>query len=567
MRIIDYINVIGLMLGALAIAFALVNNTRYCCDRGSADSSRNTYVFLSVIMIVAAFMRLYRLGNIPYGLQQDEASLGYDAFCLATKGIDRNGYPYPIYPITWGCGGGSPLMIYLNVLIIKFFGTGVVKLRLLPAVLGIATVPLFFFSLKESFSEKTALAGAAFLALCPWHVILSRWSLDSNVMPFFMLLAMYLFMRGVGSGRTLTLACSAAMYAVCMYCYGSANIVVPIHLILISVYLLIKRKIRFNQLIISVLSFAIVFLPLGIFYAVNYLGVPEILTGVVSFNKFTASRTGEVFMSGEGSLFKQILGNLKVLIKLMTVGDETDLVCHYIPEFSTLFKFTFPVTFLGILLGVRDFKRGAFRETISKENAANALWLSMLLSCAILGAVIEIDISRMVMIFLPLIYFFVKGCEYIYINSKRMGTCLAALTLAAGLLFARDYLVKFNQLTQDIFMPGYGEAIARAYEIAGDDRPIHSTYEGLSAPFVLALYYTDYDPEKFYTTVEYKDPEDEFRIARSFGNFYFGDIPENISEVERKDTLYVVYDYELERFSNYADYRIEDFGKYHVVYD
>ncbi len=577
MRIIDYINILGLILGIAAIAFAIISFKRYGCEvENNGDHSignkKSTYIFLSIIMIIAAFMRLYRLGGVPYGLQQDEASLGYDAFCLATKGIDRNGYPYPIYPITWGCGGGSPLMIYLNVISIRLFGTGVVKLRLLPAILGIGTVFLFFHILRESFDERAALFSAAFLALCPWHVILSRWSLDSNVMPFFMLLAMFVFIKGIRSGKTIIYCLSAALYGICMYCYGSANIVIPIHLVLISIYCLVKGKISAGQLVASALTFVVICLPLGIFYAVNYLGVPEILTGVVSFNKFTASRTGEVFLSREGSILPQIAQNLKTLLKLLTFGDDSDMTCHYIPGFSTLFKYTFPITFFGIWGSIAVSEKDPGQKTMNDktecgtEKTINALWLSMLISCLILGAVISVDISRMVMIFLPLIYFFTKGLDFIFKNARKAGICVAALLLASAVLFSKDYFQRFNGITGDIFMPGYGEAIARAYELAGDEKPIFSTYEGLSAPFVLALYYTDYDPDKFYSTVEYKDPMAEFRIARSFGNFYFGDIPESISQEEYKDTLFVVYDYELERFTDGADCRVEDYGNYHVVY-
>ena len=558
MRIIDYINIIAILLCIAAVFMAVLGRKKVY---GQSFSGKKTYAILVVIVAVAAFLRLFRLGAVPYGLQQDEASLGYDAFCLATKGIDRNGYPFPIYPITWGCGGGSPLLIYINALVIKFFGTGVVKLRLIPAIFGIATVYLFFVTLRENFGNKASLAGAAFLAVCPWHMILSRWSLDSNVMPFFMLLAMYLLMLGVKKNSTAILCLSSVVYSLCMYCYGSANIVIPIHLVLISLYLLIKKKISVKQLVLAVLSFILVFLPLLIFYAVNYLGVPEILTGVVSFNRFTASRTGEVFMSADEALIPHIWQNLKTLVKLMTVGDEADMTCHFIPGFSTLFKFTFPVTFLGIIISITDLIGS------KAEKYVNAIWLSMLLACVFLGMMIEIDISRMVMIFLPLIFFFVTGCGYIWRNAHKMSFVIGALVVVTSALFIRDYFGKFNGLNEQIFMPGYGEAVKRAYEIAGDDRPVYSTYEGLSAPFMLALYYTDYDPVKFYTTVEYKDANDEFRIARSFGNFYFGDIPENASKAEPEDTLYIVYDYELEQFSNDADYKIEDFGKYHVVYD
>ena len=73
---------------------------------------------------------------------------------------------------------------------------------------------------------------------------------------------------------------------------------------------------------------------------------------------------------------------------------------------------------------------------------------------------------------------------------------MGVLVIATG-LFVKDYFLEFNDMTSGIFMPGYGEAAKRAYEIAGDEKQIYSTYEDLSAPFMLALYYTDYDPVKF----------------------------------------------------------------------
>ena len=249
MRIIDYYNYIATAACAVIGAAAVII---YKKEKRASEakevkeakelSAKAAYIALTVILLLAAALRFIGLGSIPAGLQQDEASLGYDAFAIAKYGVDRNGFAYPIYPITWGCGGGSPLMIYINVLTIKLFGTGVVKMRLLPAVLGIATVGVFYLILKEVFgSYKKALFGAAFLAICPWHIILSRWSLDSNIMPFTLGLSVYLFILGIKTDKTLIYCLSAASYALCMYSYGSATIVVPIHLLLISIYCLKKK--------------------------------------------------------------------------------------------------------------------------------------------------------------------------------------------------------------------------------------------------------------------------------------------------------------------------------------
>ncbi|MBR5115792.1 MAG: hypothetical protein IK096_01885, partial [Lachnospiraceae bacterium] len=98
---------------------------------------------MALLFITGAALRFVRLGAIPAGLNQDEASIGYDAWTLLHYGVDRNGYRLPVYPITWGSGGGSPLMIYLAVLSTALFGRNVASLRFFPAFLGSLTIALF----------------------------------------------------------------------------------------------------------------------------------------------------------------------------------------------------------------------------------------------------------------------------------------------------------------------------------------------------------------------------------------------------------------------------------------
>ncbi|WP_026516305.1 ArnT family glycosyltransferase [Butyrivibrio sp. MC2021] len=595
MRIIDYYNYIAtavcIGIGAAAVViFSKSGNARGRKKESYSWENGIIYLLLAVIVLVASFLRLYKLGEIPLGLQQDEASIGYEAYALARYGIDRNGYPYPVYPITFGCGGGSPLLIYVNMFATKLFGTGVYGLRLIPAVCGILTVVLFFFSLREGFrhgkydtSRNTiALCGAAFLAVCPWHVILSRWSLDSNIMPFVLCLATLLFMIAVRKHSTVMYALSAAVYAVCMYTYGSATIVIPLTLLFALVYCLKKRAITVGQLLISGAVFLVIFMPLLVFYGVNYLGLPEIHTGFFTVNRFTASRTGEVFLKFDGTLPAQLFNNIKSFISIVTFGDDSDMLCHFIPGYSTLFEFTFPITFLGVVVSFKEVFQG-FNSVTRRDNSyertmnlgqtseddsrtINVIWNSTLAACIILSLLITADISRMVMIFLPLLFFFVKGLAFVSEQSQKLASAVLILVMIASCAFVRDYFRLYNDNTESIFMPTYGEAIKRAYEIAGDDHPVYSTYEGLSAPYMIALYYTQYDPAKFAETVVYREPDAEFRIAESFGNFTFADLPENILEKQYFDTVFVVADSELSVFKGKDNYVVENRGKYSVVY-
>ena len=601
MRIIDYYNYaaaaayIGIIVAALFIGFkgkraagdgsSLKGNDRVGGAARSFVGDRVAAVLFVVVMAIAAAIRLIGLKTVPYGLQQDEASIGYDAYCLATYGIDRNGYSWPVYPITWGCGGGSPLLIYLNVISISLFGTGIVKLRLIPAMCGVLTVVLFYLILRLIFREKSyrnevSLFGAFFLAICPWHVILSRWSLDCNIMPFNLMLAQYLFLLGEKKKSTLLYALSAAAFAVCMYSYGAATIVVPVFLLIMCICALKDKLLSVKQLVISFAVFMVVFAPLLLFYCVNYLGLPEIVTPYFCVNKFTAARTGEAFISFDGNLSGKILGNLKSMVKAATVGDDTHTLAHYYPGYAALYVFTFPVTALGFVLSLLETMHISMNVDVngvkkrvavggdddSIARAGNAAFLALTFANALLLMVIIPDTSRMVMAFIPFIYFYIKGAAFVAERSKTLFAAVAVIVAVAAMSFSKDYFRDYNHWATSIYMPGYGEAIARAYEIAGDETPIISTYDGLSSPFMLALYYTNYDPRGFYTTVEYKDPYAEFRVAKSFANFTFG-LPEDFTPGEGAyaGSVYVLSNAEVGALNSDA-FTIEQYSGYCVVY-
>ncbi|MDO8610433.1 MAG: hypothetical protein Q7R95_07830, partial [bacterium] len=54
-------------------------------------------VFLFVgIILLAGFLRLYKLGEVPGSLDWDEASIGWNAYSLLKTGTDEYGKAWPV---------------------------------------------------------------------------------------------------------------------------------------------------------------------------------------------------------------------------------------------------------------------------------------------------------------------------------------------------------------------------------------------------------------------------------------------------------------------------------------
>ena len=161
MRIIDYYNiVVSILTVGIALFFlgkkvvrqkggypeqaaADYRPTRFFVQKEKDRLSAPGLVCFFLVFALGCFLRFYHLTTLPDGLNQDEASIGYEAFSLAFYGVDRYGNPFPVYPITWGSGGGSPLLIYLTALSFKLFGVSIFVLRGTVAFFGCLTLPLF----------------------------------------------------------------------------------------------------------------------------------------------------------------------------------------------------------------------------------------------------------------------------------------------------------------------------------------------------------------------------------------------------------------------------------------
>ena len=157
--------------------------------------SRYLRIFLLIVILVAAFLRLVDIGENPPGFFRDEADKGYTAYCLLKTGKDLAGHTWPLFVKSLSVYT-SGIYQYTLIPFIALGGLNESIVRLPAALVGIATVLLTFLIGRKLYDEKVGLLAAIFLTFSPWHLVFSRWANQGIFLPLLVLLGLYFFLSG-----------------------------------------------------------------------------------------------------------------------------------------------------------------------------------------------------------------------------------------------------------------------------------------------------------------------------------------------------------------------------------
>ena len=177
-------------------------------------------LLFAVFLAVGIGARVWRFGAVPGGINQDEAFAAYEAYSILRTGLDTSGYPFPVYLTAWGSGMNA-LESYLMMPFIALFGLEAWAVRLPQLIVAVLSLIAAYDVMKRLIDRWAALCGLFLLAVCPWHILLSRWGLESNLAPGFLLFGLCFFLRGLEDHRFFLL--SALMYGLSLYIHGSDN--------------------------------------------------------------------------------------------------------------------------------------------------------------------------------------------------------------------------------------------------------------------------------------------------------------------------------------------------------
>jgi 4-amino-4-deoxy-L-arabinose transferase-like glycosyltransferase len=176
----------------------------------SAHTSPSHRWALLLVLLTAAVLRLWQLGDAPPGLYRDEAYNGLDALEVLAGN-------HSLFFVA--NNGREPLYIYLTSLSVLLFGQTVWALRLSAAIIGIVTTALTYRLAAGWFGRRTGLLTAWLWAVTLWPVHLSRIGLRVILLSLFLALVFWLGTEAYRRRHNYLWLLAGLVYGAAFYTY------------------------------------------------------------------------------------------------------------------------------------------------------------------------------------------------------------------------------------------------------------------------------------------------------------------------------------------------------------
>ncbi len=492
-----------------------------------------------VIIVLAAFLRFWNLGQNPPALYWDEASLGYNAYSILTAGKDEHGEYLPVTRFIAFGDYKPPGYIYATVPFIALLGLTEFSIRSASALAGTLTVLVTYLLAKLIFkknhwslhigqwSVSLAVIAAFLLAVSPWHLQFSRGAFEANVATLFSTAGIYFFLRGIKNGKYLLP--SAILFVLSMYTFNTHRVFVP--LLVLGLSLLYRKYLsaHLRWIIASAIVGLIILSPL-IPFMVSREGKLR-FEEVTIFNNLEPIEVANNRIEQEGNSF---LARLQHNRRLQFARD---FALHYVDHFKGSFLFIsgdvnprlgtrengvlYPIELPLLIIGIYVLLR-------RKRETALLLFLWILIGLIPAGTARETPHALRTLNILPapqilVAIGIVSGCSWI--KQKRL--YLSVLIISYSLLitsYLHTYHSHYPRQWAASWQYGYKQLVQEVTKIEDDYDKIFIT-RTYGRPYIYFLLYQQYDPEAYWTQRNAERDWFGFWTVNGFGKYIFGNHP------------------------------------------
>lgn len=183
------------------------------------------------LILLATWLRFWQLASVPPGLWFDEAYNGMDAVWMTKVNT------WPVFLA--GNNGREAMFHYLLALSIAVFGETALAIRLVPALLGILSIPVMYRWSLTVFKGQAqawwlALAGTAGLATSFLYLLMNRTGYRANLLPLFIMGVSLFFWRGWQTGKIYNYLVAGIGLGLSQYTYTSARLLPLLFLLFLA---------------------------------------------------------------------------------------------------------------------------------------------------------------------------------------------------------------------------------------------------------------------------------------------------------------------------------------------
>ncbi len=506
-------------------------------------------IFFAILML-AIILNTYRLGEVPSGVHVDEAGMTYDAYCIANYGVDRFLKHLPVYFINFG-GGQNALYTYLTAIVIKIVGFYNETIIRIPAlILSVIEVIIAYFLVKEFKGKKQGLFFMFLVTIMPWHIMKSRWGLESYLLSPMFLFSIYSLVKAVKSGKMWSYALSGLIFGITLYTYALSYIIIPVFLLLTLIYLLIKKKVKFKQIIVFCIPLIILALPLILMLMVQRGWIDEI-DGFITIPKLHKNRLGEISIS-------RISHNIKYL-KYVFINPLIDY--NGIEGFGPLYPLGTILMGLGLIITIVKIIRNNIliaqkKVEKSKEIDLSVIMLFAFISNFILCYLTELNINKANGIYISATYFIFVTLMAIKKKAKTIFTIITFILVMYFVMFIKEYFMTFANKYYAYFDNGDIDVIEYVRSTELKDRKLCTDIN-----YIYSLYANPISPYEFYENIKVVKVPDGIEVI-GYGNYIRYIDLENLED----DAVYITYNKDTANKIEETGFKKEKYTRYYILY-
>jgi 4-amino-4-deoxy-L-arabinose transferase-like glycosyltransferase len=425
--------------------------------------------------------RLVALDSVPDGLYADEAAFGYNAWAVATTGVDEHGHSWPLFFQSFD-DWKSPAYIYALAPLTRVLGLTPAVVRLPAALCGIAVCALLALAAyRLTRSRPVALLVLLTAAVEPWLVVQNRVGFDVSVLVLCIAGAIWALSHAAEGRNKAWFAVAGLWAAVAVYAYTTGRLVGLLLLVSIAAAFALPWR-RFNGYWLSAVPVVAAY---GILLAwsrahqdaltarYNVVGIladhPSLLTAL--------HRVANNYIQYWGAPF------------LATQGDTN--LRHNTGYGGELLIVTLPAIIAGIVVCIRRWR----------EPMPRFILVGLLLSP--LPAALTMDGTPHALRAAVMLPFLLIASAYgwqalLPLLTRRRAVTVAALAVALveSVVFFNDMYHYWPQRAAPWFEAGLGPAIVRAHEIAGTQHRVVLS-DRFEAPYIAPLFWLQIDPRQY----------------------------------------------------------------------